>query len=95
VVKDVTVCSQTYTADPMMDWVDVREWVLDTYPWHESMSLNKLKTLNPEDVGWNHGEPSRAAGWGRGFVVGDFLVEGRIDQPCTQKLIYKLISLEF
>ncbi len=40
----------------MMDWIDVREWVLDTYPWQDSMNLNKLRTLNPEDVGWNHGK---------------------------------------
>lgn len=46
---------QTYTADPNLLWIDVREWVIDTYPWHQSVGVNKLKTLNPEDVGWNHG----------------------------------------
>ena len=29
---------------------------MDTYPWQPSMNVNKLRTLNPEDVGWNHGK---------------------------------------
>ena len=48
--------SQTYTADPQLDWVDVREWVVETYPWQPSLNVMKLRTLNPEDVGWNHGK---------------------------------------
>ncbi len=47
--------NQTYTADPRLEWVDVREWVVDTYPWQPSSNITKLRTLNPEDVGWNHG----------------------------------------
>ena len=54
--------SQTYTADPQLEWTDVREWVVDTYPWQPSMNVNKLRTLNPEDVGWNHGECERVEG---------------------------------
>ena len=62
--------SQTYTADPQLEWTDVREWVVDTYPWQPSMNVNKLRTLNPEDVGWNHGkcegvEGGRGLGWKR------------------------------
>ena len=49
-----------------MDWVDVREWVLDTYPWQDSINLNKLRTLNPDDVGWNHGNYTR---YGHGMVI--------------------------
>ena len=49
---------QTYTADPHMIWTDVREWVMDNYPWQQSMNVSKLRTLNPEDVGWNHGKPT-------------------------------------
>lgn len=45
---------ETYTADPHLEWIDVREWVLDMYPWQQSHSIHKLKTLNPDDVGWNH-----------------------------------------
>ena len=48
--------TQTYTADPHMMWTDVREWVIEVYPWQPSMNISKLRTLNPEDVGWNHGE---------------------------------------
>lgn len=51
-----TVLFQTYTADPNLLWIDVREWVIDTYPWQQSPGVNKLKTLSPEDVGWNHGK---------------------------------------
>lgn len=40
----------------------MREWVVDTYPWQPSMNVNKLRTLNPEDVGWNHGECERVEG---------------------------------
>lgn len=47
---------QTYTADPMLEWVDVREWVVETYPWPNAINVNKLRTLSPEDVGWNHGK---------------------------------------
>ena len=47
---------QTYTADPMLEWVDVREWVIETYPWPSALNVSKLRTLNPEDVGWNHGK---------------------------------------
>ena len=46
---------QTYTADPHLQWMDVREWVVETYPWQSIVNIGKLKTLIPEDVGWNHG----------------------------------------
>lgn len=46
---------QTYTADPLLEWVDVKEWVVENYPWSSSMNVGKLRTLNPDDVGWNHG----------------------------------------
>ena len=39
----------------MLEWVDVREWVVETYPWSSAVNVSKLRTLNPEDVGWNHG----------------------------------------
>ena len=52
----VPIPFQTYTADPQLDWVDVREFVVETYPWQPSINVMKLRTLNPEDVGWNHGE---------------------------------------
>jgi hypothetical protein len=45
---------ETYTADPHLEWVDVREFVVETYPWQPSVNVMKLRTLNPEDVGWNH-----------------------------------------
>ena len=47
---------QTYTADTQLEWVDVREFVVETYPWQPSVNVMKLRTLNPDDVGWNHGE---------------------------------------
>ena len=28
---------------------------METYPWQPSLNVMKLRTLNPEDVGWNHG----------------------------------------
>ena len=46
---------QTYTADPLLEWIDVREFVIETYPWQPSFNVEKLRTLTPEDVGWNHG----------------------------------------
>ncbi len=52
----VCLCVQTYTADPSLEWVDVREWVIEMYPWPSAINVSKLRTLNPEDVGWNHGE---------------------------------------
>jgi len=30
--------------------------VVETYPWQPSVNVVKLRALNPEDVGWNHGE---------------------------------------
>ena len=51
----VAINTQTYTADPHLEWVDVREFVVETYPWQPSINVMKLRTLNPEDVGWNHG----------------------------------------
>jgi hypothetical protein len=45
---------ETYTADPQLEWVDVREFVVETYPWQPSVNVMKLRTLNPDDVGWNH-----------------------------------------
>eukprot|EP00731_Ephydatia_muelleri_P029738 Em0021g261a len=45
---------ETYSADPCLDWIDVREWVVETYPWQPSVNVNRLRTLNPDDVGWNH-----------------------------------------
>ena len=47
---------QTYTADPRLEWIDVREWVIESYPWQPSINVNKLQTLSPEDVSWNHGK---------------------------------------
>ena len=41
--------------------------MVDTYPWQPSMNVNKLRTLNPEDVGWNHGKcegVESGRGWG-------------------------------
>ena len=57
---NISIFLQTYSADPNLLWIDVREWVLDSYPWPHSHSVNKLKTLSPEDVGWNHGRWSQA-----------------------------------
>uniref|UniRef100_A0A1X7VNK0 Calponin-homology (CH) domain-containing protein n=2 Tax=Amphimedon queenslandica TaxID=400682 RepID=A0A1X7VNK0_AMPQE len=45
---------ETYSADPTLDWIDVRQWVIETYPWASTINVSKLKTLTPDDVGWNH-----------------------------------------
>ena len=33
---------------------------METYPWQPSSNVSKLRTLNAEDVGWNHGEEGMA-----------------------------------
>ena len=30
--------------------------MVESYPWQPSINVNKLQTLSPEDVSWNHGE---------------------------------------
>ena len=53
---EVCVCGWVCVCIGRGEWIDVREWVVETYPWQPSVNVVKLRTLNHEDVGWNHVE---------------------------------------
>ena len=41
--------------DAKVEWIDVRDWVLDTYPWRNSSDIKNLNTVTREDVGFIQG----------------------------------------
>lgn len=42
--------------DAKVEWIDVRDWVLDTYPWKNSLDMKNLNTMTREDVGFVQGK---------------------------------------
>lgn len=36
--------------------------MVETYPWQPSVNVNRLRTLNPDDVGWHHGKKAGGGG---------------------------------
>jgi len=45
-----------------VEWIDVRDWVLDTYPWKNSSDMKNLNTVAREDVGFVQGNISLLPG---------------------------------
>ena len=46
---------QQYGVDGKVEWIDVKDWMLDTYPWKNSSDMKNLNTVTREDVGFVQG----------------------------------------